>query len=142
METAFTPWQSLLGGILIGLAASLLMLANGRIAGVSGIFAGLVASVPGADFAWRLLFIVGLLTGAILMAIVGAYDPATVRFPAPGLLAIPAGLIIGAGTVLGGGCTSGHGICGLARLSARSLVATLTFMAVAFLVVLLKRHVL
>jgi uncharacterized membrane protein YedE/YeeE len=76
------------------------------------------------------------------MAMVGAYDPATVRFPAPGLLAIPAGLIIGAGTVLGGGCTSGHGICGLARLSARSLVATLTFMAVAFFVVLLKRHVL
>jgi uncharacterized membrane protein YedE/YeeE len=118
------------------------MLANGRIAGVSGILAGLFVSLPGADRAWRMLFIAGLLGGAALMALLGAYDPAMVRFPSHGVLTVLAGLIIGAGTVLGGGCTSGHGICGLARLSARSLLATSTFMAVAFLVVLLQRHVL
>jgi hypothetical protein len=140
METAFTPWQSLLGGVLIGLSAALLMLANGRIAGVSGIFAGLGASMPRADFGWRALFIAGLLAGAAAMALLGVYDPATVRFPSHGLLTVLAGLIVGAGTVLGGGCTSGHGICGLARLSARSLAATSTFMAVAFLVVLAQRH--
>ena len=142
METAFTPWASFLGGLLIGLAASLLMLANGRIAGVSGILAGLVALTPGPDFGWRALFIAGLLAGAAAMALLGVYDPAAVHFPSTGLLTVLAGLIVGAGTVLGGGCTSGHGICGLARLSARSLAATSTFMAVAFLVVLLQRHIL
>ena len=142
METAFTPWASLLGGALIGLAASLLMLANGRVAGVSGIVKEVLAPAGRDDFGWRALFIAGLVAGAAAMALFGFYDPATVRFPSTGLLTLLAGLIVGAGTVLGGGCTSGHGICGLARLSARSLAATSTFMAVAFLVVLLQRHVL
>ena len=142
METAFTPWESLLGGALIGLAASLLMLANGRIAGISGIFAGLVTLTPTDDIGWRALFIVGLVAGVSVTVLLGAYDPATVRFPASGLSSVLAGLIVGAGTVLGSGCTSGHGVCGLARLSVRSLVATATFMAIAFLVVLLQRHIL
>ncbi len=98
METAFTPWESLLGGVLIGSAASLLMLANGRVAGVSGIFAGLVTLTPASDIGWRALFIVGLLAGALAMTLLGAHDPATVRFPASGPTAVLAGLIVGAGT--------------------------------------------
>ncbi|MDP9137619.1 MAG: YeeE/YedE family protein [Pseudomonadota bacterium] len=142
METEFTPWASLLGGVLIGLAASLLMLANGRIAGVSGIVKGLIAPANRDDFSWRAAFVAGLVVGAAAMALLGTYDPATVRFPSAGILTVLAGLMVGAGTVLGGGCTSGHGICGLARLSPRSLAATSVFMAVAFFVVLLQRHVL
>jgi uncharacterized membrane protein YedE/YeeE len=118
------------------------MFANGRVAGISGIFAGLIATAPSADFGWRALFLAGLFAGAAGLALLGAYDPALVRFPSSGAVTVVAGLLVGAGTVLGGGCTSGHGVCGLARLSARSLAATATFMAVAFLVVALQRHVL
>jgi uncharacterized membrane protein YedE/YeeE len=140
MPTEFTPVASLLGGLLIGLAAVLMMLGNGRIAGVSGILASLLTSAPGKQSSWRGVFIGGILGGAALAAIAGVYDPRSVEFPATGLLAAVAGLMVGAGTSIGGGCTSGHGICGLARLSPRSLAATGIFMAVAFLVVFVTRH--
>src|SRR5262245_31230513 len=141
METEFTPLASLIGGLLIGLAAVLMMAANGRIAGVSGIVAALLRS-PGDGSGWRVAFTAGLLGGAVIAAFAGLFDPGTVRFPATGLLAAAAGLLVGAGTSVGGGCTSGHGICGMARLSPRSLVATCVFMAVAFVVVFITRHIL
>jgi uncharacterized membrane protein YedE/YeeE len=141
METEFTPLASLVGGLLIGIAAVLMMAGSGRIAGVSGIVAGLLRS-PESGGAWRAAFIAGLLAGAVIAGLTGLLDPGTVRFPATGLLAAVAGLLVGAGTSVGGGCTSGHGICGIARLSPRSLVATSIFMAVAFAVVFVTRHVL
>lgn len=136
----FTPISALIGGALIGAVAVLLLLLNGRIAGVSGI-AGrlLVADVRRRreEVAWRGLFLVGLVVGA------GLYDlwaPVSIRIEASaGLLAI-AGLLVGFGTQLGGGCTSGHGVCGIARLSPRSLVATLVFMASAIVTVFVTRH--
>jgi uncharacterized membrane protein YedE/YeeE len=141
METEFTPIASLVGGLLIGIAAVLMMVGSGRIAGVSGIIAELLRS-PESENAWRATFIAGLLGGAVIAVVTGVLDPGTVRFPATGLLAAIAGLLVGAGTSVSGGCTSGHGICGVARLSPRSLVATCTFMAVAFVVVFFTRHVL
>lgn len=141
METEFTPLASLIGGLLIGIAAVLMMAGSGRIAGVSGIIAGLLRG-PESGAAWRATFIAGLLGGAVIAVVTGVLDPGTVRFPATGLLAALAGLLVGAGTSVGGGCTSGHGICGIARLSPRSLVATCVFMAVAFVVVFITRHVL
>jgi uncharacterized protein len=141
VETEFTPFASLIGGLLIGFAAILIMVGNGQIAGVSGIVAGLLRS-PENGSSWRIAFIAGLLGGAAIAVLGGLFDPGTVRFPATGLLAAIAGLLVGAGTSVGGGCTSGHGICGLARLSPRSLVATCIFMAVAFVVVFITRHIL
>ena len=141
METEFTPFASFIGGLLIGFAAILIMVGNGQIAGVSGIVAGLLRS-PENGSSWRIAFIAGLLGGAAIAVLAGLFDPGTVRFPATGLLAAIAGLLVGAGTSVGGGCTSGHGICGLARLSPRSLVATCIFMAVAFVVVFITRHIL
>ncbi len=133
----FTPWSSLAGGILIGAAAALLALVNGRVAGISGILSGLVASRR-ADFGWRAAFIAGLLVAPALLL-------AFSRLPAPRIEAGPAllivsGLLVGMGTCFGSGCTSGHGVCGLARLSPRSLVATLTFMASGILTVFVLRH--
>jgi uncharacterized membrane protein YedE/YeeE len=141
VETEFTPFASLIGGLLIGSAAILIMVGSGQIAGVSGIVAGLLRS-PENGSSWRIAFIAGLLGGAAIAVLAGLFDPGTVRFPATGLLAAIAGLLVGAGTSVGGGCTSGHGICGLARLSPRSLVATCIFMAVAFVVVFITRHIL
>jgi uncharacterized membrane protein YedE/YeeE len=142
METEFTPGASLLGGLLIGLAAVLMLAGNGRIAGVSGIVAALLSAAPGGDLTWRAAFVVGIFAGAAFAALIGFYDPGSVTFPATGALAAVAGLIVGVGTAIGGGCTSGHGICGLARLSPRSFAATATFMAVAFIVVFVTRHLL
>ena len=141
METEFTPVSSLFGGMLIGLAAVLMMAGSGRIAGVSGIIAGLLRDQNDGGI-WRIAFVAGLLGGAAIAALAGLFDPGAVHFPATGLIAGIAGLLVGAGTSIGGGCTSGHGICGLARLSPRSLVATCIFMSVAFAVVLITRHVL
>jgi uncharacterized membrane protein YedE/YeeE len=131
----FTPWSSLLGGILIGAAAALLVLANGRVAGISGILSGLL--VPRrSDVAWRAAFVVGLLAASLLVS------PLTPRIEAgTGMLAL-AGLLVGLGTCFGSGCTSGHGVCGLARLSPRSLVATLAFMLAGIASVFVLRHVL
>ena len=130
---AFTPWSALIGGVLIGLSAAVLMLGSGRVAGVSGIF----GSLPdmGSDLIWRVVFLAGLVAGAWLTAQMGWID-GQVRpgFAGPyawvGL--VVAGLAVGVGTRFGGGCTSGHGICGMSRFSVRSIVAVLVFMVVGF----------
>jgi len=128
----------LLGGVLIGIAAILLLLLNGRIAGISGILGGVIKSnVPG-ERSWRVAFILGLVGGAALDAFMRGGLP--LRMQAAGPMLILAGLLVGLGTRLGSGCTSGHGVCGLARRSPRSLVATMIFMIVAALTVFLTRH--
>jgi hypothetical protein len=142
MMTEFTPLAGLAGGALIGIAAVLLMLGFGRIAGLSGIFGGLLTFQFGSEAQWRLIFIAGLLLGAALAAGAGLFEPASLAFAGGPLLTAVAGLIVGIGTALGAGCTSGHGICGLSRLSSRSLAATVTFMAVAILTVFITRHLL
>ena len=131
----FTPWASLAGGALIGLAAAMLLLLSGRIAGISGIVGGLL--VPrGGDIGWRLAFVGGLLLAPAAMA----FYPVSPRIDAGfGTLAL-AGLLVGAGTSYGSGCTSGHGVCGLSRLSPRSLVATAAFMAAGIATVFIARH--
>jgi uncharacterized membrane protein YedE/YeeE len=135
--TPFDPVSALVGGALIGLAAVLLMLLNGRIAGVSGILGGVLARESGG--AWRVAFLVGLVAAPLLMGAVGDSLPVP-RMPASWAIVIAAGLLVGFGTRLGGGCTSGHGVCGMARLSPRSIVATLVFMATAMAVVAIMRH--
>jgi uncharacterized protein len=137
--TQFTPLGALIGGTLIGLAAVLLMLASGRIAGASGIFAGLFSLSLDEEFTWRLIFIAGMLLGAAVSARM-YFDVSSITFGSGPATTIIAGLIVGAGTVVGSGCTSGHGICGLSRFSLRSLAATCTFMAVAILTVFITRH--
>jgi uncharacterized membrane protein YedE/YeeE len=135
----FTPLPSLAGGVLIGLATSLLLLANGRVAGISGIFGGLLVPKPG-DAAWRVFFLAGLVLGglALFTASPARFGPPTSALPVVAL----GGVIVGFGTRLGNGCTSGHGVCGLARFSLRSLVATMTFMLAAGVTVYVTRHVL
>jgi uncharacterized membrane protein YedE/YeeE len=138
--TTFTPWAGLAGGALIGLAASLLLCLSGRIAGVSGIFGGLWYSSPG-DRTWRLLFLFGLIVGAALWQATSGQvvsERTSFRFEA----LIVAGLAVGYGTSLSGGCTSGHGVCGLARFSLRSVGATLIFLSSAIATTYLFRHVL
>lgn len=138
--TPFTPVASTIGGMLIGLSAILLMLFNGRIAGISGILARMFPPYSGADAASAVAFLVGLMAAPLCYwAVTGGPVPQTVA-PNAVLMAI-AGLLVGFGTVYGGGCTSGHGVCGLARLSRRSLVATAVFMAMGFFTVFLMRHV-
>ena len=142
--TEFTPLASALGGALIGLSAVLLMAMNGRIAGISGITSGVLPpwseKISGDDLWWRLAFIVGLLLAPLLVqGFTGEPVVQSVSSNVP--LMVVAGLITGFGSVYGGGCTSGHGVCGISRLSTRSLVATGTFMATAFVTVLITRHV-
>lgn len=129
----FTPWSSLAGGALIGLAAALLLLLQGRIAGISGILNGAFARVPG-DTGWRIAFLLGLTVGgaAVMHFFALPFAPRS-AFPLPLLLG--AGFLVGFGTRLGSGCTSGHGVCGIARLSPRSIVATLLFMFAGMLTV-------
>lgn len=129
--------QGLLGGLLIGAAAVVLMGGIGRIAGISGIVGGLLP--PGAEWRWRACFVIGLMVGP--WPVGWALGHSAIAAPAVGLgLLVPAGLLVGFGTGLGSGCTSGHGVCGLARLSPRSLAATLTFMAAGFAATFLIRH--
>jgi uncharacterized membrane protein YedE/YeeE len=136
----FDPLSALLGGVLIGIASVLLMVLNGRIAGISGIVGGLLA--PGiADKGWRIAFVAGLIAAPLLFALAGL-SPAVPDMPASWLLIVAAGLLVGFGTRLGSGCTSGHGVCGIARFSLRSLVATAIFMAMAVVTVAVVRHVL
>lgn len=135
----FTPVSALAGGVLIGIAATLLLALNGRIAGVSGIAGGLLTPARG-DIAWRVVFIAGLVVGAAAYGLVSP-QPMTIRIEASLPLLLLGGLLVGAGTQLGRGCTSGHGVCGIARLSPRSIVATLVFMASAAVTVYLVRHV-
>lgn len=136
---AFSPGSALLGGALIGAAAVLLWVLVGRIAGVSGIAFGLLRPVRG-DIVWRACFLGGLIAGAAVVMALGV-APATPRVSDDVLVILGGGLLVGVGTRLGGGCTSGHGVCGLARLSRRSLIATVIFMAAAFATVYLVRHV-
>lgn len=132
----FTPASALIGGVLIGIAATLLLALNGRIAGVSSIVGSLFDPVPG-DVAWRMMFLLGLMLGA------GAYgiiQPVAIQVTPSILVLVIGGLLVGFGTQLGNGCTSGHGVCGIARLSPRSIVATLVFMINAAITVYLVRH--
>lgn len=139
IETAFTPWASLGGGVLIGIAATLLMLSLGRVMGVTGILAGLLPPKSGEDFAWRAALLAGMVTGpAVLWLISGDMPAVQVPVSTPALVA--GGLIVGVGVTYGSGCTSGHGVCGMARLSRRSIAATLTFMTFAFATVFVIRH--
>ena len=137
--SAFTPWASLAGGILIGFSALLLLHANGRIAGISGIVGGLLRSGHG-DKHWRLAFLVGLLGAPLLWRMLAELPPVIIDADWP--LLIVAGLLVGISTRYGAGCTSGHGVCGVSRLSPRSLVATLAFMASGFATVYVVRHLL
>lgn len=138
METAFTPMASLAGGVLIGIAATLLMALHGRIAGMTGILGGVLPPYT-ADNGWRITFLAGAVIAPALMVASGGI----VAFAVPvsmGALII-GGLLVGMGVTFGGGCTSGHGVCGMARFSVRSIVATLTFMITCGITVFVVRHI-
>ena len=134
---AFTPWSAAIGGVVIGLAAALLVLVNGRIAGISGIVGGMLRPRAG-EFGWRLAFTAGLIVAPIAYALIARQPAITIDAGYPVL--VIAGLLVGIGTRYAGGCTSGHGVCGLSRLSPRSLVATLSFMGAGFATVFVVRH--
>ena len=135
----FTPWSALTGGLLIGIAVAMFVLLNGRVAGVSGIVGGLIRPIKG-DVAWRVAFIVGLLGAPLAYALVQVLPKPQIDASFGALLL--AGLLVGIGTRYGAGCTSGHGVCGLSRLSLRSLVATVVFMGAGFATVGVTRHLL
>lgn len=140
---SFTPWSSLAGGILIGLAAALLIVLLGRIAGISGIVGALLqrsswASV--ANWGWRAAFVIGMVAAPLVWQLIAPLPP--MEMPSNPLVIVLAGLLVGFGTRLGSGCTSGHGVCGLSRLSLRSLAATLTFIGAGAATVFVVRHVL
>ncbi len=140
METAFTPWASLSGGILIGLSAVLLMLSIGRVMGATGVLAGIFAPSSRHDASWRIALVLGMITGpAVYWLFAGQMPEISVPVSTPMLLI--GGFIVGIGVTYGSGCTSGHGVCGMARLSPRSIAATLTFMATTGVTVYLVRHV-
>ena len=134
----FTPWSALAGGGLIGLAAAMLVLLNGRIAGISGVIGGLFKPVKG-DVAWRGPFVLGLVVAPTAYALAAKLP--VLRIDATFGALIAAGLLVGVGTRYGSGCTSGHGVCGLARLSPRSMLATVTFMAAGAATVFATRHI-
>jgi uncharacterized protein len=138
----FTPLSAATGGVLIGLSAALLWVAMGRIAGISGILGGLISGMGTTrtrEIVWRLAFLAGLVAAPLLYRLGGGELPEPSVATAPGLL-IAAGLLVGVGTRMGSGCTSGHGVCGLARLSRRSLAATALFMGSAAVTVFVVRH--
>lgn len=137
--TTFTPWSALAGGLMIGGAAVLLMLLNGRIAGISGIGAGLLGPAAAGERAWRLLFLLGLVAGAALAVALGVPQAGPRQGVGTGTLLL-AGLVVGFGTSMSSGCTSGHGVCGLSRGSLRSLAAVAVFMGVAGITVWVVRH--
>jgi uncharacterized membrane protein YedE/YeeE len=134
----FTPGSALAGGFVLGAAAAAFILLNGRILGISGILGGLLRPRAG-DVGWRFAFLLGMIAAPALYRALSA--PMTMRIDASWSMVVLAGLLVGIGTRYGAGCTSGHGVCGLARLSPRSLVATLTFMATGFATVFVLRHV-
>ena len=136
---AFTPWSALAGGLLVGIAASMFLLLNGRIAGISGIVGGLLRPARG-DIAWRAAFTLGLVVAPLVYTLFAALPRVQIDASFGALIA--AGLLVGIGTRVGSGCTSGHGVCGLSRLSPRSLAATLTFMGAGFATVFVTRHLL
>ena len=134
---AFTPWSSFGGGMLIGLAAALFVLLNGRVAGISGVLGGLFTPLRG-DVLWRVAFVVGMVAAPLAYSVVLALPSVQIDASYPALVA--AGLLVGVGTRYGAGCTSGHGVCGLSRLSLRSLVATGAFMGAGFVTVYVLGH--
>ncbi|UYV35641.1 YeeE/YedE thiosulfate transporter family protein [Rhodobacteraceae bacterium D3-12] len=138
--TEFTPLASVSGGVLIGIASTMLMLIAGRVMGATGILAGIFQPESSSDFAWRAALLLGMVSGPLLVAVITGEMP-LVQVPVSLPLLLIGGLIVGVGVTFGSGCTSGHGVCGMARLSPRSIVATVTFMAVTFVTVYLVRHV-
>ena len=136
----FTPLSAAIGGALIGLSSALLMLLAGRIAGISGIFGGLL-DPQSNDKGWRIAFIAGLILAPLMAGWIGHPMPAP-KLPPSWIVIVAAGLLVGFGARLGGGCTSGHGICGMARLSSRSIAATIIFMLTAIATVAITRHLL
>ncbi|MBC7131876.1 MAG: YeeE/YedE family protein [Roseovarius sp.] len=141
LETEFTPLQSLIGGVLIGVSAVLLMALQGRIMGATGILAGLVTGAAPGERGWRAAMVAGMIAGPLLVLAVTGQMPA-VDVPVSLPMILTGGFIVGIGVTYGGGCTTGHGICGMARLSPRSVVATLTFMVACLATVHVIRHVL
>ena len=135
----FTPWWSLAGGVLVGVAAAMLVLLNGRVAGISGILGGLLAPRRGTT-AWRVAFLAGLFAAPLVLLLFG--PPAVRRIDADFAALAVAGLAVGVGTSYGSGCTSGHGVCGISRLSPRSLAATAAFMLAGMVTVYVARHLL
>lgn len=140
--TVFDPVHGLIGGILIGLATSMLMMGIGRIAGICGIVLNLFAGRDTSNLAWRAAFIAGLPLGALIVSYAGLKNLEDIVMPASMPVTIVAGILVGVGTTFGSGCTSGHGVCGLARFSKRSIAATITFMTTAAVTVFVVRHVL
>ena len=138
--THFTPLAALSGGLLIGLSATVLLLLNGRIAGISGIVGGLLQRYRAGDFAWRVAFVLGLVLAPVLYRLFAELPES--RIDAGWAMLVVAGVLVGFGSRLGSGCTSGHGVCGVSRLSPRSLVATATFMTTGFVAVYVVRHLL
>ena len=137
----FTPWASLRGGLLLGVASAAFILINGRILGISGILGGLLPPKVG-DISWRVAFLLGMLAApTVFMALTPAGFASKPRIDAGFWTVIVAGLLVGIGTRYASGCTSGHGVCGLSRLSPRSLVATLSFMGAGFFIVYIVRHI-
>ena len=137
----FTPWASLIGGLLLGVASAVFILINGRILGISGILGGLLPPKVG-DIGWRVAFLLGMLAApTVFMTLAPAGLASEPRIDAGFWTVIAAGLLVGIGTRYASGCTSGHGVCGLSRLSPRSLVATLSFMGAGFFIVYIVRHV-
>ena len=134
------PWESLFGGMLLGVSATLMLLLNGKVAGISGILAGILSPKP-RDFVWRLLFALGMVSGGVL-GVQAFESDIPLQFESNQILLVLAGLLVGLGTRLGNGCTSGHGICGIGRLSIRSIVATGVFMLVAGITVYFRLHLL
>lgn len=136
----FTPWMSLCGGVLLGFSAAMFILVNGRVLGISGIVGGLLVPKQG-DAGWRVAFLLGLAVAPLIFRMVMPPDMVQApRIDAGYLTVLVAGLLVGLGTRYGSGCTSGHGVCGLSRMSPRSLFATITFMAFGFLTVFVLRH--
>lgn len=140
IETDFTPLASLAGGVLIGLSATLLMLTLGRILGATGVLAGLVRPASSADFIWRATLLAGMVSGPAVVWLARGEFPA-VQIPNSPAALMLGGLIVGIGVTYGSGCTSGHGVCGMARLSPRSIAATVTFMIFTAVTVYVVRHV-
>ena len=137
----FTPWASLIGGLLLGVASAVFILINGRILGISGILGGLLPPKVG-DIGWRVAFLLGMLAApTVFMALAPAGLASEPRIDAGFWTVVLAGLLVGLGTRYASGCTSGHGVCGLSRLSPRSLVATLSFMGAGFFIVYIVRHI-
>lgn len=135
----FSPWTALVGGVLLGLASAAFILINGRVLGISGILGGLLVPRRG-DINWRVFFLLGLLLAPVTLSWALPGVIAAPRIEASSLAIVAAGLLVGVGTRYGSGCTSGHGVCGLSRLSPRSLVATMAFMASGFITVYVIRH--